>query len=547
MSATALFPSSFLVYGACGAAAVIILGLGCWNWSLRRQVARRAEATLRAGEARFREVVESIHEVFWVTDADDRLLYVSPAYEKIWGRPVDTFCESWRESLHKDDRERVLRQAASAPASEPRSNTYRILRPDGGIRWIHAQAFPVKDEAGAVLRTIGTAEDITERKELEEQFLRARRLDAMGSLVGGLAHDLNNIFTPVLMLSSMLKLSLTDERNQKLMTMLEQNARRGADIIRQLLTFSRGSAGTRSPVQIARLVEEVVNIARETFPREIICETSAPDDVYPLLADSTQLHQVLLNLCVNARDAMPGGGRLTLTIKNTRLDEKAVRLHAGARPGDYVQIDVADTGIGIPPTVIERIFDPFFTTKPVGEGTGLGLSTALGIVRGHDGFVTVRSTPGRGSVFSVYLPANGRNLQADTAPATASQPAGADRLILVVDDEPAIRTAMTFVLEGNGFSVLTAGSGEAALKLCRENAGVALVITDIMMPGMNGIALIAGMRRLHPGVRIVAVTGMVPEAMQLELSALGVTQVLKKPCSTQAILDAIRREFGEIA
>ncbi|HTJ79881.1 MAG TPA: transporter substrate-binding domain-containing protein [Rariglobus sp.] len=507
---------------------------------------RQAEATLRDSEERFREVVENIQEVFWVSDSDNRVLYVSPAYEKIWGRPLDSFCESWLESIHEADRERVVKMAESASHDEARSNTYRIVRPDGGVRWIYAQVFPVKDASGAVIRTVGTARDITERKELEEQLLRSQRMDAMGSLVGGIAHDLNNIFAPVLMLSSTLKLTMTDERNRKLMAMLEQNAQRGAEIIRQLLTFSRGSAGTLSLIKPTELIEEVANIVRETFPREIACETTHDTVVaHTLLADSTQLHQVLLNLCVNARDAMPMGGKLTLSASNIALDEKALRLHPGALPGNYVKFDVADTGIGISADVIERIFDPFFTTKPIGKGTGLGLSTVLGITRGHGGFVTVKSFPGRGSVFSIHLPASGYELAADSSMDPSVPRAGAGKKILVVDDEPAICTATKFILENKGFSVLTAESGAEALLCLAANPETALVITDIMMADMNGITLILELRRRHSHLRIIATTGMIPDEMNRELAALGVTHILKKPSASHAILEAIERELGE--
>ena len=508
---------------------------------------QQAEATLHASEERFREVVENIQEVFWVTDTDDQILYVSPAYEKIWDRPVDTFLESWRESLHKADCERVIRRAITAPKNEPRNDTYRIVRPDGGVRWIYEQTFPVKDASGKVLRTVGTAGDITERKALEERFLRSQRMDAMGSLVGGIAHDLNNIFSPVLMLSSMLKVTLPDERNRKLMAMLETNSQRGAEIIRQLLTFSRGSAGDRVTVRPAAMVEEIANIVRETFPRGIVCETWVAENVRPLLVDSTQLHQVLLNLCVNARDAMLEGGRITITAGNLDLDETEVGAYTEAQPGEYVRFDVADTGAGIPEGIMARIFEPFFTTKSLGKGTGLGLATVLGIVRGHGGFVTVSSPPGRGSVFSVCFPSAGHGASSGAVTEFGLKLIGAGKLILVVDDEDSICMATKFVLENNGFSVLTAESGEEALKLCRANGEVSLVITDIMMPGMTGIELITELRRTHPDIRVIATTGMVPEAMQHALASLGVVHILKKPCPTQNMLDAIRREMGEAA
>ena len=246
-----------------------------------------------------------------------------------------------------------------------------------------------------------------------------------------------------------------------------------------------------------------------------------------------------------ARDAMLEGGRITITACNLDLNETEVGAITEAQPGEYVRFDVADTGAGIPEGIIARIFEPFFTTKSLGKGTGLGLATVLGIVRGHGGFVTVSSPPGRGSVFSVCFPSAGHGASSGAVTELGLKLIGAGKLILVVDDEESICTATKFVLENNGFSVLTAESGEEALKLCRAKAEVSLVITDIMMPGMTGIELITELRRSHPDIRVIATTGMVPEAMQHALTSLGVTHILQKPCPTQNMLDAIRREMGE--
>jgi CheY-like chemotaxis protein len=353
---------------------------------------------------------------------------------------------------------------------------------------------------------------------------------------------MNNILAPMLMIPPMLRTRLLDNGDQDLLAMLEAGAHRGANIVRQLLTFSRGLDGERGPVQVVYLMKEMVNIMRETFPREIAVVRRAGPETWPVVADSTQLHQVLMNLCVNARDAMPHGGTLTLEAQNVTLGPDAPQLHPAARAGAYVVLTVADTGQGIAPEHLDRIFDPFFTTKEIGRGTGLGLSTVLGIVKSHGGFVTVDSTPGQGSVFKIFLPGAPELCGPNGDTPTPRSPAGGGRLVLVVDDEPAVREALRRVLEKFGYKVLTAGNGYEALEIFRpRQAEIHAVLTDVMMPAMNGVTLVRELRALAPELPIVAATGLDQSGDHDALTALGVVDIIQKPCQPDDVLEALDR------
>src|SRR5580698_9073134 len=365
-------------------------------------------------------------------------------------------------------------------------------------RWTMMRERDGKPKAILVVNT-----DITEKKKLESQLLRGQRMESIGTLASGLAHDLNNVLAPIMMALEFLRHSTKDAGLQACLETLEMCSLRGANIIRQVLMFARGVEGERLLINPKHLIAEMERIAHETFTRAIEIRTVLPKDPCIMLGDATQLQQVLMNLCVNARDAMPRGGTLTIRLEKIELDEAGARKHIKAQPGSYVVISVSDTGVGIPPELMDKIFDPFFTTKPVGQGTGLGLATALGIAEKHGGFIHVESEPEKGTTFQVFFPAAPSG-QEETAKgwgnALLSQ--GNGELILVVDDEPAIRRLAETVLSRNGYRTLLAADGREGLSLYQQHRQeIKLVVSDLMMPQMDGTALIRGMRELTSSVK----------------------------------------------
>jgi two-component system, cell cycle sensor histidine kinase and response regulator CckA len=421
-------------------------------------------------------------------------------------------------------------------------------RKDGSPLEEDATITPVKDAAGVITHYIAIKQDITEKKALEKQFLRAQRMESVGMLAGGIAHDLNNVLAPISMgLELLQQVPLPDKIRPVIDSMLT-STQRGAGIVKQVLTFARGTDGERAIVQLRHLIKDIRRMAEETFPRNITLHSDVAADLWPLKADTSQLHQVLLNLSVNARDALPDGGQIRYSAQNLHLDEAAVLNHPGAKPGDYVLLKVTDTGTGMPPGVVERIFDPFFTTKPHGQGTGLGLPTVLGIIRSHGGLIEVQSVPGKGTTFEVYLPA-------DQSSATVAGPARAEPLrsghgetILVVDDEPAVLAVTRSMLEGHGYRVLVAEDGAAAVAVYAQHAQqIAVVVTDIMMPLMDGVALVRSLQRLNSQVRIITVSGLSNQPGQperhTELRSKGIRHHLDKPFSVEALLNALHEEL----
>jgi PAS domain S-box-containing protein len=413
----------------------------------------------------------------------------------------------------------------------------RIRQATGGERVALVRWTLLRDLPEGPPRVLAILTDITERKEIEARFLHAQRMQAIGALAGGIAHDLNNLLAPILMAAPLLRETTEDPEARAMLETVEQCAQRGADIIRQLLTFARGTPGARVPVPVRHLLREMDKIIRETFPRNIQSDLHAPRELWSVLGDPTQLHQALMNLCVNARDAMPQGGTLRLAAENVYVDESYAAFDANAKPGPYVCITVSDTGVGIPPEIRDRIFDPFFTTKDVGKGTGLGLPTVLGIVRGHNGFLRFKSIVGQGTTFEVYLPAT----QVEAAePATVEPdlpPRAQGEMILVVDDEAGVRDMLRRTLEKHGYEVLLAGEGGEALQLFERYAHrVQAVLTDMLMPGMDGPALIQELHRRGVSLPVIGMTGVAERVTVVRLEDLRVESLLRKPFLTRDLL-----------
>ena len=380
--------------------------------------------------------------------------------------------------------------------------------------------------------------DITDRKKLEAQLLRAQRMESIGTLAGGIAHDLNNMLTPIMLSLDILKEKFTDEQSQRLLTILEKNSQRGADLIKQVLSFSRGIEGERKPLQVSDIISEIEKIIRETFPRNIELRNDVPEDLWIISADITQLHQVIMNLCVNARDAMPYGGVLSITASNFFVDKNYVQMHTDAKVGSYIVITVSDTGTGIPPKIMDRIFEPFFTTKEHGKGTGLGLSTALAIVKSHDGFINVYSEVRKGTAFSIYLPAIRTEIH-EVVEQQLELLAGKGEWILVAEDEESIRDVTFSILEKSGYKVLMANDGAEAVALYAQNIDkIKVILMDMMMPIMDGQASIQAIRKINHDVKIIAVSGLA-EKDRLAKVADYTNAFLPKPYTAQKLLKTI--------
>ena len=374
--------------------------------------------------------------------------------------------------------------------------------------------------------------DITEKKKIESQLLRAQRMESIGTLAGGIAHDLNNVLTPMMLSLQLLKEKFKDEQSQKLFAILEKNSQRAADLIKQVLSFARGVEGERNPLAAKHLIFEIEKIAKETFPRNIEIRTDIPKDLFTISGDATQLHQVIMNLCVNARDAMPDGGILSISAENFFIDETYVQMHTEAKVGSYISIAVSDTGIGIPPEVLDRIFEPFFTTKEFGKGTGLGLSTALAIVKSHGGFINVYSEVGKGTTFRVYLPVIKTEMK-NVEEQQLELPIGQGELVMVAEDEDSIREVTASTLEEYGYNVLTANDGADAVALYAQNKDkINVILMDMMMPVMDGHASIRAIRRINPGIKIIAVSGL---AEKDKLAKIADTRV-KLSCQSLTLL-----------
>ena len=392
-------------------------------------------------------------------------------------------------------------------------------------------------------------EDITEHKLLTEQFLRAQRIENIGRLASGVAHDINNILAPIMLASTMLDEELPADVHRQLVSTIQESAQRGADIVRQVLSFARGVEGQKTLLQPQMVLTQMENILRETFPKSIACSLSIPDGLWTVFGDATQLHQVLLNLCVNARDAMmPAGGVLAMSAENVEIDENYAATAHNVKPGRYVVMKVTDSGCGIPPSILGTIFDPFFTTKETGKGTGLGLSTVVGIVKSHSGFIEVDSEPGRGSAFRVFIPTSGAFMPAAAVEPlpeieqdeTPAPPQGHGETLLIVDDEAAILKVTAPLLVKNGYNVLTAGDGVEALTTYVKNSSqIRLVVTDVMMPMMDGVNLTRALKKINPDVRIIAASGHTELSHRSDLRALGIETFLIKPFNNYQLLEAI--------
>ncbi|VVB90860.1 Methanogenesis regulatory histidine kinase FilI [uncultured archaeon] len=502
---------------------------------------KRAEEALQQSEEKYRTLIDNIQDgVFLIQDA--KIQFANEAFARMAGYTVEEITgKDFRELVAPEDLEIVADRYHRRQAGEdvPHEYEFCALHKDGKTRIFVNMNVGLITYLGRIA-SIGTVKNITEKKKLESQLLRAQRMERIGTLASGIAHDINNVLTPIILSLELLREKLTDEKSQRLLNTIERSTQRGANLMKQVMSFARGVESERMALQVTGIISEIEKIAKETFLRSIEIRTDIPKDLWNTSGDSTQLHQVLMNLCVNARDAMPDGGILSISAENIFIDEDYAHINIEAKAGPYIVIAVSDTGIGIPPEILDRIFEPFFTTKEPSKGTGLGLSIVLGIVKSHGGFINVHSEVGKGTVFKVYLPAITTTETQKADDGRPELPAGHWESILVVDDEPQIRDITRAILESHGYRVLTADDGKEAIILYSQYRDeIKLVLMDMMMPVMDGSMSIRELHKVDPEVKIIAVSGLI-EKDKLANVAGTVHAFLPKPYTTERLLKTIQ-------
>jgi two-component system, cell cycle sensor histidine kinase and response regulator CckA len=481
-------------------------------------------------------LLDEAQDAIVVRDLEGRIRYWNRSAERIYGWSAEEALGEPIQQLLRIDPDRYEQGRRALLAEGSWVDELTKLAKDDRPLIVECRWTLVYDDDGEPRAVLGIDTDVTERKRIEQQFLRSQRMESIGKLAGGIAHDLNNALLPISASIELLRDRETDPLKRRLIEVMDTSAKHGAEMVEQVLSFARGVDGKREPISIGDVIDEVQRISADTFPKSISIAAEVPGDLWPVVGDPTQIQQVLVNLCVNARDAMPEGGTITLSAANTDREGRDV---ADGTPAPYVTLRVSDTGIGIPEDIQEQIFDPFFTTKPSGEGTGLGLSTSAVIVASHGGDLLVTSEPGAGSTFEVRLPAEPASGGSATA-APEEIRRGNGELVLLVDDEKGIREVTRLMLESYGYRAALAADGREAAALFEQRRGeIAVVVTDLMMPVMDGFELISRVRELSPDVPIIATSGLhTPDAGERSLTA-GAGRFLPKPFDTPAFLAAI--------
>ncbi|PAX53491.1 hybrid sensor histidine kinase/response regulator [Brunnivagina elsteri] len=483
-----------------------------------------------------------------VRDLENRILFWNKGAENIYGwQAEEVYQQNASEILYRETPPEVETALLTVISKGKwQGELHQITKNEQNIL-VESRWTLVCDRDGKPQSILTVDTDITEKKQLEYQFFRTQRLESIGTLASGIAHDLNNILTPILISAQMLPLRFpeVDERDMQMFEILEESAKRGAELVKQVLSFARGVEGKRISLQIRHLIRDINKILKETFPKSINLCVDIPSSLWMVSGDATQLHQVIMNLCVNARDAMPEGGMLSITGENVVIDENYVRMNLEAKVGAYTVITVTDTGSGIAAEIKERIFEPFFTTKELSKGTGLGLSTVIGIIKSHGGFITVYSEVGLGTTFKIYLPATEiteLELEPDLKPL-----AGNGELILVVEDETYIQEMTKASLESQNYKTLIASDGIEAIALYAQHmAEISVVIMDMMLPLMDGITAIRTLKKINPQVNIIATSGLISNRKLADISSTGVKLFLPKPYTIKELLLNLQQALKNI-
>jgi PAS domain S-box-containing protein len=508
---------------------------------------KRAEEALRQSEQKFRLLAETIEDVFWMSAPGvAEMVYVSPAYEKLWGRSVESLYRtplSMLERLHPDDKERFIAVVQQHHAKgRAYQFEYRIVQPDGSTHWILERGFPISDESGKVKLIAGLCTDITERKQLEEQFRQAQKMEAMGRLAGGIAHDFNNLLTIVTGYRQLM-LEEPPEKSplRQQVTEVLKATERATGLTRQLLAFGRWQVLAPLVLDLSDVVANMENMLRRLIGEDVELVTIPGPELGHVKADPGQIEQVILNLAVIARDAMPEGGRLTIETSNMLLDEHYASMHVSVQPGSYVMLAVSDTGCGMDAETQAHLFEPFFTTKEKGKGTGLGLATVYGIIKQSGGYIWVYSEVGKGTTFKIYLPRIHEPVEATELAPAESAPAGGSEAILLVEDDSSVRSLVGSVLESRGYRLLVAHNGEEALELCKQHQGpLHLLLTDVVMPGMSGRELAARLTPIYREMKVLYMSGYTDNAIVHHGVLDADVEFLQKPFSPQSLANKVR-------
>jgi two-component system, cell cycle sensor histidine kinase and response regulator CckA len=486
-------------------------------------------------------------DAIMVRDMDDHLIYLNKAAEVMHELPADTLRKLPMQNIILPEDWGKYEQAKITVLSEGVwEGELRQRNQTNAMRIIQTRWTLIRDHEGNPTSRLIINRDITEQRNLESQLRHTQRLESLGTLASGIAHDLNNVLSPIMMSVELLKSRLVDPKAKNILTSLETSAQRGSDIVKQVLAFARGTEKEFAPQQLRYIVKEIQSIINETFSKNISLNTDLPSDLSLIIGDSTQLHQVLMNLCVNARDAMPNGGQLTISASNISVDEAYARTQAGIEPGEYVSLSVRDTGSGIPKEIHEKIFEPFFTTKETGLGTGLGLSTVYSIVKGHNGTIKLHSELGRGTEFTIFFPAIKNELNTFPTSKSTVIHTGYGETILVIDDEFSVLQICKETLETHGYRVLTAIDGPEAIAIfSKMKATIDLVLTDINMPFMDGPTTIKTLRRLKPDFKVILSSGLPIDAKSIDLKGITLDLYLSKPYSAVKLLESIHKVLND--
>lgn len=505
-----------------------------------RDVTEQEQAVIKIREQA--ALLDQATDAIFVRDLEQRITYWNQGAERVYGwKPEEVLAKRASELLYRrDSPQRGDIWKTVLTKGDWMGELTHVTKEGREIKVVSRRTL-LRNPTGVPVAMLDINTDITEKKELEAQFLRGQRLENIGSLAGGIAHDLNNILAPVLMATEILREQLPAGPAQQILDTVKSSALRGSDLVNQILQFARGTKGEPIVLQLRHVIRDFTALVKNTFPRTIQIQAKLPNELHLVTADTTQLHQVLLNLCVNARDAMPDGGTLTIEAANAVLDQKVFSGQPQPVSGNYVMLSVSDTGTGIPPAVQEKIFQPFFTTKDPGKGTGLGLSTVASIVRNHNGHLELASAPGQGTTFKIYLPASVQRETATAGHSPTAAPLGRGEHILLVDDELALLEMTREMLEANNYKVSSAKNGAEALSLFQQHRfDIEVIVTDLMMPGLDGPSLVRAVKEIAPEARIICVSGLASEAKLAQLNLAEVRALLRKPYLARDLLVTLR-------